>query len=690
MMVKGTCGMCQGGCQVHITLEEGKIVKVEPDKESPRGRLCARGALAPKLLYGEVRLTRPLIRVGARGEGSFREASWEEALDIAAEKLKFVAEQYGGRALASYYGRGILGTPVFRLAMSSEAAPAFLKNMGSPNDMTCSSICNMASSTVTPITTLGMNTRQMLQDVEHSDYIFSWGKNSATDDGPQIMLQRIQDAQARGAKLVVIDPRQSGLGEIADLWVPITPGSDGALALAMLKLIVESGRYDHEFVRDYTKGFEPFQSYLASLSLSQLSAWCGVAQEQIQHLTDVFCSTEKISLVSYTGLEYQLSAIQNNRAIFILWAITGKLDVEGGIYLNAQHLPTFQLHDLPRENKPIGVDEFPLFYRFIGAGQFSCFPKAVVSDDPYPVRGLILLGGSPVLSFPDSQKWRAAYEKLDCLLVLDRFLTEDARYADVVFPACSLYECPKVVGGIIQEPIIPPVGEARNDVLIMAGIAQRLGFGHLYPQSEDELRTWMLSGVTPFAADFGGKSGAQERHYEKYKTGALRADGQPGFPTPSGKLEICSTYLEENGFTPYPEYRDIRSIPELNRPEFSFTMTTGARSNHRMGVFGANVPEIAAIEPYPLMDLNPEDAAELDISDGDLARVSTPFGCGTYKVKVCGVARHAIHIPHGGGSAYMPEPWRSGNVNDLCSLDYHDPMTGFVTIKSVPCRVEKG
>ena len=689
MEVKRTCGMCQGGCHVNITLEDGKIVKLEPDCHSPKGRLCARGALAPQLLYGENRLTTPLIRTGRRGEGNFLPASWEEALDFAAEKMLAVANRYGGRALASYFGRGVLRLPVTRLGPSGDR---FLSHLGSPNDASCSSICNLASSTVTPITVLGLTTRQMVQDVEHSEYIIAWGKNSTTDDGPQVMLARIQAARERGAKLIVIDPRQTGLGERADWWVPITPGSDGALALAMLKLVIQSGRYDRAFVRDYTRGFAEFCAYLDTLTLDQLSAWCGVSVPQIEALTDLFCSTPKISLVSYTGLEYQLSAIQNNRAIFVLWAITGKLDVEGGIYLNATGVPIFQLRDLPEGDQPIGSGQFPLFYKFTGAGQFSCFPRAVLEDEPYPVRGLIIIGGSPCLSFPNSARWRAAYEKLECLIVLDRFPTEDSRFADVIFPACTLFESPTVLpgpgGATLLEPVIPPVGQSRNDVLILAALAQRLGFGDRYPQNEEALRAWLLSGSAPHASSSRGETGAV-RQYEKYRTGALRADGRPGFPTPSGKLEICSVYLEENGFTPYPNYTDIRSLPGLNDPEYPFTLTTGARSNNRMGVLGANLPGIAALEPCPLMDLGPEDARELGIADGDSARVTTPFGSGIYQVKIRGMARRAIHIPHGGGSAYMPQPWRDGNVNDLCSLEYHDPITGFVTIKSVPCRVEK-
>ena len=241
-----------------------------------------------------------------------------------------------------------------------------------------------------------------------------------------------------------------------------------------------------------------------------------------------------------------------------------------------------------------------------------------------------------------------------------------------------------------MEPLIEPVGESKNDVLIMGAIAKKLGFGDKLPQTEEELRAGFLVELRHMQEILGQVQTRKKKSIiKKYETGELRADGKPGFPTPSGKLEICSTILEENGFVPYPEYKDVRSIPELAGKEYPFTMTSGARSNNRMGVFGANLDKIAEIEPYPFVDINAEDAKEIGIEDGDMVKVITPFADGTFKAKIRGIARHAIHIPHGGGSAYMAEPWKNGNVNDLCSLDYADPMTGFVLIKSVPCRVEK-
>ena len=694
MIINRICGMCQGGCQVNVTVEDGKITRVEPDMTSPKGRLCVRGALTPEILYGPERLTYPMIRDGERGEGKFRRATWDEALTHAANLIKETSEKYGARSIASYLGRGVLGTPVGRILNGIPDSPCLVKRLGSPNDFSVSSICNMASSMVTPITTFGFSTRMMVQDIPNSDYIFVWGKNPTSDDGPQMALKNIKAAKERGAKLIVIDPRKNGIGEMADLWIPIIPGSDGALALAMLKLIIDSERYDKDFVANYTQGFHEFKTYLDALTLEQLSGYCGVSLELICELTDIFCSTEKISLIAYTGLEYQLSGIQNNRAIFVLWAITGKLDVEGGIYFNGKGLPTFKERPLPTENKPIGVDEFPMFYKFMGGGQFCRFPKAVLEDDPYPIRALISVGGSPVLTYPESNKWREAYKKLNCLIVVDRYPTEECRFADVVFPSVTLFETYKPVmntdGKVtLIEPIIKPVGECRDDSLILAGIAKKLGVGDDYPETDEEFREWLCQMLPPYAGDFGTGGKQPPREYKKYETGALRADGQPGFPTPSGKFEICSTLLSENGFAPYPEYADIHSIPELNNPEFPFIMTTGARSKHRMGVFGANVPGVAKIEPYPYVDIDPEDTKELGIADGDWTQVTTPFGAGTFKARLSKMARHCIHIPHGGGSAYMPTAWKIGNVNELTSLDFNDPITGFVAMKSIPCKIEK-
>ena len=685
-----TCGFCQGGCKVVITLEDGILTKVRADPDSPAGHICPRGAHVPEFLYGDARVKRPLIRTGERGEGAFREATWNEALDYAARLIRETADKHGARSLASYCGRGVLFNPVFRFSQGEEA---FFKQMGSPNDMNCSSICNIASSTVVPFTTMGVPMGMQVPDVEHSDYIVSWGKNSASDDGPQFMLKRIKAARERGAKLIVIDPRQTGLGEIADWWVPVLPGTDGAFALAVLKIIIGAGSYDGEFVERWTVGFEDLKAHLDTLDIPTLCAQCGVPEEAIRRFASLFVSTEKISLVSYTGLEYQLSAVQNARAIYTLWAITGKYDVEGGMYLNAWGLKEHTLADVPEDNPAVGAQDFPVFYGFTGVGQFNKIPQAVLHDDPYPVRGLLVTGGSPALSFPECATWHEVYAKLDCLIVVDRFFSEEMRYADVVFPATTLYESPRVYpsseGPVFQDPAAPAVGESRYEVLVLGQLAQRLGFGDGFPQAEEDLKEWFVRHSTPFAPPLTTPQ-SRERVYRKYATGDMRADGKPGFPMPSGKFEISSSLLREMGYHALPIYDDVRGLEGFDAQTWPLLMTSGARSTTRMGGLGGNLEGIGnGIDPAPLVDVNAEDAAAAGVADGDVVVVTTPYGSAPFTARVCGIAKGAVHVSHGGGSSYMFGAWRDGAVNRLTSLELYDPITGFPMIKSMPCRIER-
>lgn len=690
MRKKAICGLCQGACDVVVDIENGRIAKVRADKESPRGRVCPRGARTAEALYGPQRILHPMVREGERGEGKLRQATWDEALDRAAQLIQGVIDDHGARAFATYFGRGILGTPVARLQKGKEA---FAGRLGSPNDASCSSICNLSANTIVPQTTFGLATRQILFDIEHADVIVCWGKNPASDEGPRVLLKRIEAAQERGAKLIVVDPRRTGIGELADWWVPVRPGSDGALALALLKTVIADGAYDKAFVRDFTRGFDDLVAYLDTLSLDTLSRQCGIAVDDIRKLAGILSSTTRCPLVFYTGIEYQASALQNARAIWVLWTITGKLDAEGGVFFRASGVKTMRGNRLEDgAEEPFGAREFPLFYRYMGQADLIRFPHAVLEDDPYPVRGLLVTGGSPATTFPDSGAWKRAYAKLDCLIAIDRFFTEECRWADVVLPAASLFETPRLAfgpdGAFVRDPVVEPAGEARNDVLIMAGIAERLGTDEGLPHDDAQLREWMVAGaVTPYT-DMWTRPVPDGAAFRKYASGALRADGEPGFPTPSGKFEIASCVLEEHGIEPLPKYVDVRDFMDAPEQEWPFLLSTGARDDARMGAFGANIPGIAKLDD-PHAELCAEDAEALSVAEGDAVRVSTRYGSLTLPVRIAGLARGAVHLPHGGGSSYMAPAWRDGNCNDLASLDAVDPDTGFALIKTLPCKVEK-
>lgn len=692
MKCKGVCGMCPDKCDIIATVEDGRLLRLELDPDSPRGRVCPRGALSPSIVHSDRRILHPMIRDGEKGSGSFRQVSWEEAFDYVGQKLRDIIHRHGANAVATYFG----GSAREDCNMMCQSFPRYI---GSASSYSSTSTCNVSSNLITPVTTMGVPTPHLLHDVANSDLIFCWGKNPETDSGPRPFYKGILKAREHGAKVISIDPCGNVLPGITDWWVPVLPGSDGALAMAMLKIIIEEERYDRTFVEKYTRGFEEFRSYLAGQTLEHFSACCGVSVADIRKLTDLFCSTERASLVSYTGLEYQISGVQNNRAVQTLWAITGKLDVPGGMCFNVERFPTIPLGPAQPDNMPAGHSDYPLYARLAGQGQFSAFPRAVLQGDPYPIRSLIICGASPAITYPQQEMWHRVYKSLDCLVVLDRFMTEDAKYADVILPATTLFENQSVIaipgGRKMRNRIVPPQGESKCDVFIFQGIAQRLGIGDKFPKNDEELELAMVNGdralLEQLKASPYGVTSQPERRYRKYETGLLRADGQPGFPTPSGKFEISSVYIQECGYTGYPEYHDIREVEGVTGEDgqFPFLLTTGGRSSYRFSSFGANIPEIARACPYPTVDMDPQEAHMLGISEGDSVAVETRFGKKTYPAHLTPMARGSVHIPFGGGSSYMPDAWKNGNVNDLFSWEYRDPLCGFLILKCLPCRVYK-
>lgn len=689
---RGLCGMCRSQCAIQATITDGKITKIEADTKSPYGRICTRGALAPAVIYGKDRLLHPLIRTGKKGEGKFRQASFDEAFDYAASLIKDVVDTTGAPSIATYFGQGVLEQ------MISKAGNIFSKELGTPNKSSCGSICNIVSKQIGPVLTFGIDgAASMKQDIEHCDAIFVWGKNTDTDDGTDFFSKRIQKARQRGAKLVVIDPRKEGIGQEADIWVPIMPGSDGALALAMLKRIIDNHQYNEEIVANYTSGFDKLKEYLDTLTTTKLLRQCNIEYSLFEEITNLFVSTNKIPLISYTGLEYQLSAVQNIRAIYLLWALTDKIDVKGGIYFDTQNVSNWKPTLTAFEKEPIGKETYPLFTDFTNESQFACMPKAILEENPYPIEGLLICGGSPIVTYPDSQKWKEAYQKLKCFIVLERYMTEDAKYADVIFPACTWYENASANfhsrDGRLRYPLIEPLGECKNDVFILQGIASRLGFGDCLPKNNEELYLWAVNGDKDLLEKLSDGNLVSlkkkpETIYHKFKKGLLRSDKKPGFPTPSGKIEIISQILVDAGYDGLPIYKDIRSLPQMDEKTYPLILTSGSRGKVRISSFGQNIPEIAKYEPYPALEICKSDAKKYEIKDNEKVRVISPFGNKCFTAKISDMAPGSIHIPFGGGSSFMEESWANGNVNDLCSLDYTDPISGFVTLKCVPCRLE--
>src|SRR5208283_4834203 len=572
------CGLCPQGCWVRVTVSNGKLVAVTPDLDPAYGNICARGRLAPQVIYSSERIMTPLIRSGRKGTKMFRQATWDEALDRIASEFKSIRDALGPTALASYMGAGMLEDGV------SDFFGKVLTPFGSPNDMDCGSICYVSSRILAPVTTLGIHGDCLTPDFENADVIIIWGTNPIKDGLPDKM-RRIRDARSRGAKLVVIDPRCHQLAKEADLWIPVRPGSDGALILALITLIINKKWYDSEFVLRWTAGFEELADYAALFTLKVAESICGIDAASIEQLAGIISRASGVAADFYSGLEFSACGVQSTRALFSLLALTGNIDADGGLYIHDYPHKPYDEYCIDRHNPPIGAREYPLFYALTGMAHIAGLPDAVLRNDPYPVRGLLLAGGSPYLSYPDSATWMRTYEELDFLAVIDRFMSEETAWADVILPAATYYEISSYHTYRnhirLRDQVIEPIGQAMNDSLILSAIAQSLGYGDAFPKSEKEIRDRALRNYPELFESCHDNGGVvvlprAERRVHKFASGHLRSDQGPGFPTPSGKFEFASTLLKCYGYDPLPVYAE--PYPSDTENSLPLMLTTGART----------------------------------------------------------------------------------------------------------------
>jgi anaerobic selenocysteine-containing dehydrogenase len=702
---KGLCGICPSGCGVEITKDGERLHQIKPMEGHPLGIVCTRGIHAEEIVYSPDRLQSPMKRVGNRGEGKLERISWEEAFEISSQRIKGVVNKYGPEAMAIYSGRGGFEQSLldmFTTGGYDTICSNFLFPLGSPNSFSCSSLCNNSHRVLAPVATFGTSYDHLFPDFETSDQIFVWGANPATDS-PPIHLKEIFDAKQRGARVVVIDPLRTYTAEKANEWVGIRPGTDGALALGMAYVIIEKGLYDTAFVDDWTYGFEEFREYVKGFSPKTVERITWVKAEQVEKLAENLVKP-RTSLLLHTGLEYTNSGVQNIRALLILWALSGNFDRPGGLVFRMPQPSSIRRNRIePPQGRPaIGSDRHPFYCNLNRSGHFLEVPRAILKGDPYPVKGLIVLGGSIVTAFPNPELWRRSFEALDCLVVIDRFLTNEAFYADVVLPATTMFEITsykRYPGHLsFRERIVPPVGEARNDYLILAALAETLGYGDRYPQSEEGMLKFVFNqspiDLKNIQSQPGGVSiPSPPMVHEKYKKGLLRKDKKPGFETPSGKFEISSTLLRQYGYDSLPVYQEPTEgpigSPELAK-EFPLVLTTGTRIQSAFRSQHLNIPGLLKLQDEPNILIHPGDAEPRDIRDGDKVWVRTKRGKVSFYAKVTErITKGVIEANMGGGGPLQPQAWREANVNELTDPENRDPISGFPVFKALLCEVFK-
>ncbi len=707
---RGICGICPAGCWVKVGLRHGRLETIAADEGHPLGMICRRGQHAAEIIYSENRLRYPQRRVGSKGGFKFKRISWDEAYAHIVQRLNAIKAESGSEALAVYTGRGAFELSLCDIfqpkGVAVSSASSVLFPFGSPNTMGVGALCYVSFAMMAPHLTMGRMLINMFADMENAQLLVVWGTNPATDS-PPLDMQRLEQARKRGAEIVVIDPRRTEtVQRCAAEWIPLRPGTDGALALGLIQVMLEEELYDEHFAENWTLGFDELAQYAQHFRPEVVESITGVAAATVRRLARRICTATGAAPVMYTGLEYSNSGIQAIRAVFTLWALAGQLDVPGGLGLAMQgsHFPINRSGHLanPDLSRAVARDRFPLYSKYRGESHASGLVDAVLHHQPYAIRGLIVHGASVLTSWPETPRWRETLAKLDFLVCIDRQLTADAAYADIVLPATTLFEINSYMtyGPIfrLRERLVEPVGEARNDYLIMAELAARLGYGEAYPQSEEALLRHVLKG-SGFSLDQVRRRGGTVKiptpmmEYKKWEKGGLRPDGTPGFDTPSGKFEIHSTILADYGYEPLPKYTEPVEGP-LARPDlaraFPLVFNSGARPQTDFRSQHHGISGLARDNPEPTVEINRVDAEARGIHSGDKVELRTPRGTVRFRARVTDdIVAGAVEANMGGGGPVGPEAWRETNVNELTDLGNHDEISGFPVYKALLCEVLK-
>lgn len=712
---KGLCGICPSACGLRIEKSGETIKRVRGWKGHPLGIPCARGLAAPDVVYSPCRLKEPLKRKGPKPSMEFEPISWDQAMEEIAAIILELKSRYGPQCIASFQGRGNFFEAsmayMFRpQARGGGAASSIFMPLGSPNGFSVGSLCFVSWGLLAPIATFGRGMRILHSDLENADVIFVWGANPATDSPPVDMV-RLMEAKKRGAIIVAVDPVKSATAKVAHMWVPVRPGTDGALIHALAKIIIDSGKYDKDFVKKYTRGFATYKEYVRQFTVDVAAKITWVDPDFIEEMARLLVLTEKVALLSFTGLEYSNSGVQSIRALYTLWAITGHLDVEGGLRIAELRPPKLYRPPVnpPEDVKPIGYDRYPWFCEITQAGHFMEFPRSVLREDPYKIRFLMIGGASVLTGCPDVRLFERSLAALDYLVCVDRFPTADMLYADYVLPATTYFEnlsfalypldSPSPSHIQLRKPVIPPVGKARSDYSIYAELAHRLGYGHLYPLKEEEMIRLVIKDLPLSYEELESSDGPVQiapgpdySRTRKWESGLLRRDGRPGFSTPSGKWEIASTVLKRMGYDPLPLYIEPTEGPEKEelRDKFPLIFTSGARINSTYRSQHLNIPKLLKLQPCAEVLIHPEDAEPRNIRNGDRVFVISPRGSVVFVAHVTDRIRPGVvEANMGGGNPSQAEGWREANVNLLTDAENRDQISGFPVFKGLLCDVKR-
>lgn len=712
---------CHEGCSVLVHADkDGKLIKVEGDPENPfnLGRLCPRCFAIGDVMYHEDRIIYPMKRDRSkRGVAdAWERCSWDEALDICAAEFKRIAEEYGANTIHAWRGTGRdMGWQAGRMAYT----------FGSANEYGCESgiSCYLPRISQMVMTVGG----QMLADyaqfhVKRFDYpeyevpncVILWGCNPVVSNPDFQMGQWLTDVMKLGSKLITVDPRLTWLASRSEIWLGLRPGTDGALALGMLNVIINEDLYDHEFVDKWCFGFDKLNEVVQQYPPSRAAEICWLKEEDIIAAARLYAEKRPSNVFWGVAVDMQNSGVGAAMAIQALWILCGDLDIPGGMVMSTMPFGVFQyqaggwgIRDLPEEVQQgrTGWKEYPM-YRF--GFTLSSPDVALEEAEKGNLKGL-WIQTSNTLAGPTQEvlRWRDVMEKVEFCAAVDLFMTPTIQFgADVFLPVACWPEKKGVRAWIYDvstiNPAVKPCGEVKSDAEINRLLGQRFGEAgaHYWPWTEEEQIYDEILEPTGFTYKELQAHGAAypKFEYRKFEKGLLRPDGKPGFNTPTGKLELWSTMFEEFGLDAVAHYYEPEwspvSSPEIYA-EYPIILMTGARSPVFFHTEHRQVESLRQFHKDPYVEISPVYAEAHGIKEGDWVWIENPRGRCRQRARVTesvdpkfALGQHGWWFPEQDGNGDNPYGVLDCNINLL--LKNAPSQYGFGSdIKCTLCKIYK-
>lgn len=701
-VIPSTCWECSVKCGSLVYVRDGRVVRITGNPEHPHseGAFCVKGMNAPlAALEHPDRPLHPLRRSGDRGGGRWEQVSWEDALGEIADRLGEVKRRYGALAICgavsnAYFSRGA-------------AVALLLRCLGTPNHMINQDLCQGCRNTGAMLTGLGAAPWNELLGARCALVV---GKSPSESDVVQWM--HLKAAKRRGATVIAVDPRRTQVARLADLWLPLEPGTDAALALAMIHVLFEEKLWDREFVERWCAGTERLRERARRYPPEVAARITGIPADRIAEAARRFATEKPGCLILGHGIDAQANGVQTARAFQSLLALTGNVDRPGANRM-AKRLPGFRdywdfIHNpefrLPRaiEEQIIGGREFPFWAGPRGWAKACHNPsviRAILTGEPHPVRALYVSGVNIVCTYPGMQETIAALRSLDLLVVATDHMTPTAELADFVLPKTTLLEEEEVSwepGGpclSLTQRVVEPRGEVKTDFEIAIALRDKLRARGLI---DYELLPW--------------NSHREFLEFQLKETGVrlddLRATGfyeitfeyegylSKGFPTPSGKIELASSLLEQAGYDPLPDYVPPSYVAA--DADYPLTLLTGIRTMAYHHSRFRNHAWARKIQADPELRIHPDTAARHGILEGDWVWVETPRGRGRARLRARLTEEVPADVVATGMGWWYPEapgPDHAAlTVNVDAAVPYGppwDPISGSAEARNCACRIRR-